>query len=82
MFIIDHENNQYFQKNRIDQNGLKSKDNHKTKRQLFSSPPFMNHLIFARKAYMTNFRPLVLFPYVKKFVVGGWVLKVDFSVKL
>ena len=30
---------------------------------------------FVRKAYITNFRPLVPFLHVKKFVVGGgWVL--------
>ena len=43
----------------------------------------MDHLIFVRKAYITNFRPLVPFFHVKMFVVGGWVgVKVDFSVKL
>ena len=44
----------------------------------------MDHLIFVRKAYIPNFRPLVPFLHVKKFVVGGgWVgVKVDFSVKL
>ena len=44
----------------------------------------MDHLIFVRKAYIPNFRPLVSFLHVKKFVVGGgWVgVKVDFSVKL
>ena len=37
----------------------------------------MNHLIFARKAYIPNFRPLVPFLPVKKFVVvGGWVVGV------
>ena len=44
----------------------------------------MNHLIFVRKAYMLNRLPLVPFLHVEKFVVGGgggWVLKVDFSVK-
>ena len=35
----------------------------------------MDHLIFVRKAYIPNFRPLVPFLHVKKFVVGGWVLK-------
>ena len=35
----------------------------------------MDHLIFVRKAYIPNFRPLVPFLHVKKFVVGGgWVL--------
>ena len=51
---------------------------------------FMNHIIFVRKAYIPNFRPLVPSLHVKKFVVGGWVavvvggwvLKEDFSVKL
>ena len=33
----------------------------------------MNHLIFAQKAYIPNFIPLVPVPHVKKFVVGGWV---------
>ena len=41
----------------------------------------MNHLIFVREAYIPNFRPLVPFLHVKKFVgvggggcwVGGWV---------
>ena len=33
----------------------------------------MDHLIFLRKAYILNFRPLVPFLHVKKFVVGGWV---------
>ena len=42
----------------------------------------MDHLIFVRKAYIPNFRPLVPFLHVKK-VCGGWVgVKVDFSVKL
>ena len=38
----------------------------------------MNHLIFVRKAYIPNFRPLVPFLHVKKFVwvVGGWVVGV------
>ena len=36
---------------------------------------FMDHLIFVRKAYIPNFRPLVPFLHVKKFVVGGLVLK-------
>ena len=37
----------------------------------------MNHLIFVRKAYMPNFRPLVPFLHAKKFVVvGGWLLGV------
>ena len=31
----------------------------------------MDHLIFVRKAYIPNFRPLVPFLHVKKFVVGG-----------
>ena len=38
-----------------------------------------------RKTYIPNFLPFVPFLHVKKFVVGGgggWVLKVDFSVKL
>ena len=39
-----------------------------------------------RKAYIPNFRPLVPFLHVKKFVVVDgwwwWVLKVDFSIKL
>ena len=36
----------------------------------------MDHLLFVRKAYIVpNFRPLVPFLHVKKFVVGGWVLK-------
>ena len=41
---------------------------------------FMNHLIFVREAYIPNFRPLVPFLHVKKFVVvgGGWVLKLGF----
>ena len=43
----------------------------------------MDHLIFVRKAYIPNFRPLVPFLHVKKFVVVGWAgVKVDFSVKL
>ena len=43
----------------------------------------MTHLIFVRKAYIPNFRPLVPLLHVKKFVVGGWVgVKVNFSVKL
>ena len=46
----------------------------------------MDHLIFVRKAYIPNFRPLVPFLHVKKFVVvgGGWVVVVeaDFIVKL
>ena len=34
---------------------------------------FMNHLIFGRKAYIPNFRPIVPFVHFKKFVVmGGW----------
>ena len=34
---------------------------------------FMDHLIFVRKAYIPNFRPLVPFLHVKKcVVVGGW----------
>ena len=45
---------------------------------------FMNHLIFVRKSYIPNFRPLVPFLHVKKFVVvgGGWVGVKTFSVKL
>ena len=39
----------------------------------------MDHHIFVRKAYILNFRPLVPFLHVKKFVVG---VKGDFSVKL
>ena len=47
----------------------------------------MDHLIFVRKAYIPNFRPLILFLHVKKVCggwwVGGWMgVKVDFSVKL
>ena len=43
----------------------------------------MKHLIFVRRAYMPNFIPLVLFLHINKFVVvGGWVLKLGFSVKL
>ena len=45
----------------------------------------MDHLIFVRKAYKPNIRPLLPFLHVEKFVVGGgWVVgvKVDFSVKL
>ena len=34
---------------------------------------------FVRKPYIPNFRPLVPFLHVKKFVVGGgWVLKLGF----
>ena len=32
---------------------------------------FMNHLLFVRKAYIPNFRPLEPFLHVKKFVVVG-----------
>ena len=32
---------------------------------------FIDHLIFVRKAYIPNFRPLVPFHHGKKFVVGG-----------
>ena len=45
----------------------------------------MNHLIFARKAYIQNFRPLVPFLHVKKFVVVGvktWILVLSFKPKL
>ena len=36
---------------------------------------FMNHLIFVKEAYIPNFRRLVPFLHVKKFVVVG--AKVD-----
>ena len=44
----------------------------------------MNYLIFVRKSYKPNSRPLVHFLHFGKVVVGGggWVLKADFSVKL
>ena len=43
----------------------------------------MNHLLFVRKAYIPNFRPLVPFLHVKKFVVVvGGCYNLDFSVKL
>ena len=45
----------------------------------------MDHLIFVRKAYIPNFRPLVPFLHVKKFVVVGgcvgaktWILVLSF----
>ena len=31
----------------------------------------LDHIILVRKAYITNFRPLVPSLHVKKFVVGG-----------
>ena len=48
-------------------------------------PNFLDHLIFVSKPYIPNLRPLGPFLHVEKFVVvvgGGWVLKVNFSVKL
>ena len=43
----------------------------------------MTHLIFVGKAYIPNFRPLLPYLHVKKFLLGGGrVLKVDLSVKL
>ena len=39
----------------------------------------LDRLIFVRKAYIPNFRPLVPFLHVEKFLVGVYV---DFSVKL
>ena len=50
----------------------------------------VNYLIFMTKAYIPNFRPLVPFLHVKKFVVGGgwwvgvktWILVLSFKPKL
>ena len=50
----------------------------------------MDQLIFVRKAYIPNFRPLVPFLHVKKFVVVGgwwvgvktWILVLSFKPKL